>query len=147
MSRTPHDGAGAAVHADAMADGGELVSGDLNAALARAVVGAYRNQVGRGPTKARAFFRGDVVVVVLQSTLTRAESTLVGAGEGESVTESRLLLQASMGQELVATVEQLTGRRVVAFMSGNDVDADFASELFVLDGHVRAAPADGQPVL
>ncbi|MDX6649326.1 MAG: hypothetical protein QOJ97_1277 [Solirubrobacteraceae bacterium] len=128
-----------------MGEGVQLVGGDLNAALARAVVGAYRTQVGRGPTKARAFFRGEVVVVVLQSTLTHAESTLVRAGEGASVTESRSLLQAGMRDQLVASVESLTGRQVVAFLSSNDIEADYSSELFVLDGHVPSASAEDQP--
>ncbi len=31
-------------------------------------------------------------------------------------------------------VERLTGRSVLAFISGNNLDPDIAAELFVLDG-------------
>ena len=35
---------------------GPLLGGELNADVARAVVGIYRDVAGRGPTHARAFF-------------------------------------------------------------------------------------------
>jgi hypothetical protein len=39
-----------------------------------------------------------------------------------------------MAGEFREAVERLTGRRVLAFISGNHVDPDVAAELFVLDG-------------
>lgn len=36
--------------------GKPLLGGELNADVARAVVGIYRDVAGRGPTRARAFF-------------------------------------------------------------------------------------------
>src|SRR5947208_780782 len=54
---------------------------ELNAAIARAVVGIYRDCVGRGPTRAEAFFRHNVVVVLLQGVMTTAERA-VAASEG-----------------------------------------------------------------
>ena len=38
------------------------------------------------------------------------------------------------GYDLVGTVERLTQRNVVAFMSANHIDPDSAAEIFVLDG-------------
>jgi len=38
-----------------------------------------------------------------------------------------------MEQDLRAAVERLTGRRVIAFIGGNEVDPDVAAEVFVLD--------------
>lgn len=44
-------------------------------------------------------------------------------------------------------VAELTGRRVIAFMSANSLDPDLASEIYVLDGQpdytVRVKPAVG----
>ena len=39
-----------------------------------------------------------------------------------------------MREELVASVEELTGRRVVAFLSDQSADPDVAIESFVLAG-------------
>ena len=41
-----------------------------------------------------------------------------------------------MQAEFNGAVEQLTGRSVVAFISGNHVDPDMAAEVFVLDAEL-----------
>lgn len=41
--------------------------------------------------------------------------------------------QQTMGPEMVAGVEKLTGRKVVAFMSANHLEPDIAIESFVLE--------------
>jgi uncharacterized protein YbcI len=46
----------------------------------------------------------------------------------------RHLFQETMKEDFTEAVERLTGRRVVAFISGNHVDPDIAVELFILDG-------------
>jgi uncharacterized protein YbcI len=46
----------------------------------------------------------------------------------------RIALQEAMREELVSGVEQLTGRKVISFMSGNDLPPDYATEIFVLEG-------------
>ena len=38
-----------------------------------------------------------------------------------------------MREEAVAAVEQLIGRKVIAFMSTNHIDPDLAVEIFVLE--------------
>jgi uncharacterized protein YbcI len=118
----------------------EPTKGRLNAELARAVVRVHRNYTGRGPTQAQAFFRRNIVVVVLQSVLTRAERSLARGGRSETVLGGRRQLQAEMRPHLVDAVEALTGCRVTAFMSDNHVEPDMAVELFVLD---RSVPSPG----
>jgi uncharacterized protein YbcI len=107
--------------------------GELNAAIARAVVRYHNEHLGRGPTKARAFHRDNVVVVVLEDTMTRAERTLAASGRTDAVVRLREAFQETMRVDLVAAIEELTGRKVVAFMSANNIDPDMAAELFVLD--------------
>jgi uncharacterized protein YbcI len=120
--------------------------GRLNADLARAVVRAHRDCTGRGPTKAQAFFRHNVVVCVVQSVLTRAERSLVEAGRSAAVVEGRRELQATMRPQLVSAVEELTGCRVTAFLSDNHVEPDVGVEVFVLDRPVPSPGAgDGPP--
>jgi uncharacterized protein YbcI len=116
-----------------------LTGGQLSAAIARTVVRQHRAHFGRGPTKAQAFFRGAVVVVVLEDGLTHAEQSLVSAGKQATVLQGRADLQELMRDDLVAAVERLTGQGVRAFMSTNHIEPDLAAEVFVLD-----APVPGQ---
>lgn len=118
------------------------VDGALNAAITRAVVRVHSQYVGRGPTKAQTFYRGPVVVTVMENAMTKAERSLVDAGEIDTVLGMRQKFQRTMRDDLVAEIERLTGRTVVAFMSDNHVDPDLAAELFFLDGPV-AGHEDG----
>jgi uncharacterized protein YbcI len=119
---------------------GALTGGQLNAAIARSVVRTRSNYVGRGPTKARSFYRDNVVIVIMQDAMTRAEASLVASGREESVLEVRRSLRAVMKPDLVAAVEALTGHEVVALLSADHIDPDLVVDVFVLDGPLGAAP-------
>ena len=112
--------------------------GGLNAAITRAVVRVHSQYVGRGPTKAQTFYRGPVVVTVMENAMTKAERSLVADGELDVVLGMRQKFQRTMKHDLVAEIERITGCKVVAFMSDNHVEPDLAAELFFLD-----APVDG----
>lgn len=129
----------------AMADTGteQLTGGRLNAALAKAVVGVHNRYVGRGPNKGQAFFRNNVVVVVMEEMLTKAEHSLIDSGSEDMVMAIRRKFQATMEAELIAEVEGLTGCKVVAFMSDSHIDPDMAAELFVLDRPVPGEALTG----
>jgi uncharacterized protein YbcI len=114
-------------------------AGEFNAAVARSVVRIYREFVGRGPTRAHAFFRDDVVVVVMEDVMTRAELSL-RRYRPDRVKLLREALHQAMRTDLTAAVERLSGGRVRALMSATDVEHDMASELFVLDRPVSVAP-------
>jgi uncharacterized protein YbcI len=120
--------------------------GPLNQAIANAVVRGHSRYVGRGPTKAQAFFRENVVVVLLQDTLTKGERSLIAGGKQESVLHTRRQYQEMMRADLVDAVQELTGCRVEALLSGNHIDPDLSAEVFVLDRPVpfeQPPPADG----
>jgi len=53
------------------------LSGSKPAAISNLIVGLLSQYTGRGPTKARTFVNDDIVTVVLQDTLTKAEHALV----------------------------------------------------------------------
>jgi uncharacterized protein YbcI len=106
----------------------------LNLAISNTVVRLLRENTGRGPTKARTSIRDNVVVVMLEQTLTKGEQNLVSRGRVEKVIEIRHEFQEAMRDECVAQIAELTGRRVVAFMSANHVEPDLGAEIFVLDG-------------
>jgi len=104
----------------------------LTAAISNAIVKITAEYTGRGPTKARTSIRDDVIVVLMHDTLTRAERTLLAAGEGDFVMETRSRFQRTMREAYIDAVEKLTRRSVVAFMSANHMDPDMGAELFVL---------------
>lgn len=117
-------------------------AGRLNQEIANAVVRRHKRFLGRGPTKAQAFYRDNIVVVVMEDILTDAERSLAAAGGREAVLGMRLRYQQTMRRDLVDAIEQLTGRHVEAFLSGNHIGPDLAAELFVLDRPIAVEPAD-----
>lgn len=117
-----------------MADSKLLSGGELNAALTREVVRIHTASLGRGPNKSFSFHNGNVVVTVLHEVLTKAEQSLAENEHGEAALSMRQLFQRTMAEEMKASVENLTARKVVAFMSDNHLDPDMAVEVFILDG-------------
>jgi uncharacterized protein YbcI len=114
--------------------------GSISAEISNGVVRLMREYTGRGPTKARTAIDRDVVTVVLQDTMTKAERGLAEAGKDDIVLSTRQQFQRTMREDLTAVVETLMERKVIAFMSDNHIDPDMAAEIFVLepqpDGHV-----------
>lgn len=107
--------------------------------VTRAMVAIYKDQFGRGPTHARSHYAGtDMIVCALEDTLTPIEHTLVSMGEHQRLRDIRGLFQHAAEGAFRSAVEEITGRKVVAFSSGFDTVADVATEVFVLE---RAAPA------
>ncbi len=104
----------------------------MAAAIANSVVHVLGEHTGRGPTRARAYIHRDAITVLLHDTLTKGERRLVSDGHEQIVLNTRGVFQAMMRTELVASVEDLTGRKVAAFMSANHIDPDIAVEMFVL---------------
>lgn len=115
--------------------------GEQSAAISNLVVRLTSEYTGRGPTKARTHIDDDLITVILRDTLTKGERTLVRDGKEEAVRRTRFAFQQTMREELVAGIEQISGRTVLAFMSANHVDPDMAAEIFVLDGNVAVPDA------
>jgi uncharacterized protein YbcI len=111
-------------------------AGDLNARISTAVVQVLREFTGRGPTRARTTYVGDLISVLLQDTLTPGERALVADDKHETVLAVRTEYQDTMRERLTSEIEELTGRHVLAFLSANHIDPDLGVETFVL------APAD-----
>jgi uncharacterized protein YbcI len=118
--------------------------GQLAAAISKTVVRELASTTRRGPTKARTTLGENAVFVVLQDTLTPGERNLVDAGESQAVLDLRRLWQKVMRSSCSHAIEELTGRKVVGFMSDNHIDPDIAVEVFILepgDPAVQAAIA------
>ncbi len=113
--------------------------------ISNEMVRLYKEQFGRGPTKTRTDWAGsDVLVVTLEETFTPAERTLRRLGEHQRLRDLRLLFQYAEIDSFCEPIERLTGRKVRAFISGIDTEADLATEMFVLHprGYEGAGRAD-----
>src|SRR3954471_4309853 len=118
-------------------DGDGTAFDSIRAEISREMVRLYKELFGRGPTKARTEFGGpDIVICTLENTFTPAERSLVEMGEQQRLRDTRMYFQAATADKFREIVERLTGRRVRAFISGLDADADLCAEVFYLeDGH------------
>jgi uncharacterized protein YbcI len=112
---------------------GRLPDGELAAAISKTVVQALGRTTSRGPTKAKTTLGDNGVFVILQDTLTQGEQTLADAGEGKAVLDLRRRWQSVMQADVSREIEELTGRKVIGFMSDNHIDPDLAVEVFVLE--------------
>jgi uncharacterized protein YbcI len=102
--------------------------------LSNAMVRLYKELFGRGPTKARTNFAGpDLIVSTLEHSLTRIERHMATAGEHERLRDLRMHFQHLNQEQFVETVEEITGRKVRAFVSGMDTKRDVSAELFYLE--------------
>lgn len=107
-------------------------NGTVAVTISNAVVRLMSEYTGRGPTRARTYLNDDLITVVLQDILTRGERSLVRDDQVELVLTTRKAYQTTMGDDLIAAVEEITGRSVAAFLSDNHIAPDIAIESFVL---------------
>lgn len=101
----------------------------------------HKQYVGRGPTNARTTIDGDLVVSLLEGGYTRAEQTLEENDKADLVAAGRLGLQDAMRQAMIDVVEDVLGRRVLSFMSANDLRQNLQVEVFVLERSGAGEPA------
>jgi uncharacterized protein YbcI len=111
----------------------QRAAGPVTGEISREAVGVLREYTGRGPTRARTMISQDVVTVLLADTLTKGERRLAENGHAERILELRHDFQQVMREDLIAIIERHLGRQVIAFMSQNHIDPDFAVEVFVLE--------------
>jgi hypothetical protein len=79
-----------------IATSADLSTGSKTAAM---TVRLFSQYTGRGPTKARTVLSEDMVTVVLQDTLTKAEQTLVANDHRDLVHRTRATLQEVMAAD------------------------------------------------
>jgi uncharacterized protein YbcI len=103
------------------------------AEISREMVRLYKEQFGRGPTKVRTDFAGpDIVVCTLENSFTPAERKLAQMGEHQRLRDTRLYFQYATADDFRAVIEGALGRKVRAFNSGIDTEADVSIEVFHL---------------
>jgi uncharacterized protein YbcI len=85
--------------------------------------------------KAKTYALDDLIVVVMRgSGFTALEQTIMDSGEPDRVVAMRHDFQRVMTRRFTETIEELTGRNVVAFLSQAHVEPDLTLEIFFIDG-------------
>jgi uncharacterized protein YbcI len=116
-----------------------LNGGQLLAAISNSIVSLLRENYGRGPMKAKTYALDDMIVCVLrESGFSAVEQTMMDSGEPDRVVVMREDFQRVMAARYKETIERLTGRKVVAFLSQAHIDPDITMEIFFVD-----RPLDG----
>lgn len=110
-------------------------------AIGNAVTHLHRQHYGRGATTTRTIYHGNYALVILEDIYTPVERTLIDAGREESVRETRRLFGAAMSDRFCDAVEEITGRKVAAFLAQVHFDPDLATVVFVLEPDAAAADA------
>jgi uncharacterized protein YbcI len=113
--------------------------GQLLAAISNSIVALLREKYGRGPMKAKTYALDDMIVCVMrESGFSAVEQTMMDRGEPDRVVGMREDFQRVMAAEYRETIERLTERKVVAFLSQAHIDPDITMEIFFVD-----RPLDG----
>lgn len=100
--------------------------------ISNAIVALHKRYYGKGPTSAKTYLVGELVVVLLKGGYTQVERTLHHEGHTDAVMAQRRAFQEAMRERFRRVVEDATGREVVAVMSGNHLEPDLSCETFVL---------------
>jgi uncharacterized protein YbcI len=112
----------------------------LLTAISAAMVVMHERYHGRVPATAKSLMMGeDLLACVLGGVYTDVEKTMIELQRKTTVQETRSAFQEAMQHKFIQTVERLSGRRVLAFISNQHVGPDLEIEIFVL------APAAGDP--
>jgi uncharacterized protein YbcI len=106
----------------------------VRAEISREMVRLYKEQFGRGPTKARTEFAGsDIVICTLEDSFTPAERRLAEMEEHQRLRDTRLYFQHATKDEFIGTIERIMNRKVRAFNSSIDTHNDISVEVFHLE--------------
>src|SRR3954465_12031790 len=115
-----------------MGTGDRSSLGEMRATISNEIVRLQAEYYGKGPTRAKTYIVEDLVVVVLEESFTRAEKTLAERGERDAIQHIRRRFQQQMAESFTSIVEQVTGRKVRAFLSETNIEQDVSVETFLL---------------
>ncbi len=123
----------------------EGLSGEeLLTAVTEAMVGFHQRYYHRQPVTAKTTLLGDdLLACVLGGVYTDVEKTMIEIQRGTIVQETRNAFQNTMQDRFIKTVEDLSGRNVLAFISNHHVGPDIEIELFLLTPEKDVRTHDG----
>jgi uncharacterized protein YbcI len=106
----------------------------LAAAVTAEMVAFHERYHGRPPATAHTKLMGDdLIVCMLGEIYTDVEKTMIELQRSALVHETRSAFQQAMRHRFIGSIERLTGRRVIGFISTHHVGPDLEMELFILE--------------
>ena len=102
-------------------------------AVTEAMVALHQRYHHRKPVTAKTVLLGeDLLACVLGGVYTDVEKTMIEIQRGTIVQETRNEFQNAMQDRFIKVIQNLSGRRVLAFISNHHVGPDIEVELFFL---------------
>lgn len=106
---------------------------DTAGAVSEAVTRLFLDKFGKGPLHVETFVTGDVYLTLMRDVFSPAERAMIADGRHENVLTTRMLWQKATDSMFKEAIGAVTGRRVLAVISGFEIDRDMASEVFVME--------------
>jgi uncharacterized protein YbcI len=105
----------------------------LLSAVTDSMVAMHERYHHRAPVTAKTLLLDDeLLVCVLGGVYTDVEKTMIELQRSTIVQETRSAFQIAMQHKFITTVERLSGREVLTFISNHHVGPDMEIELFML---------------
>jgi uncharacterized protein YbcI len=121
---------------------GPLVGDGLLAAVTEVMVALHQRYHERNPVTAKTLMLGDdLLVCVIGGVYTDVEKTMIELQRTTIVQETRNGFQNAMQHKFIDSVQELSGRTVLAFISNHRIGPDVEIELFLLMPRLRAERA------
>lgn len=106
------------------------------------MIALHERYYHRAPVTAKTQLLGDdLLTCVMGGVFTDVEKTLIEMQKATVVQETRSDFQSAMQYRFIASVERLSGRTVLAFISNCHVGPDIEVELFMLGPDIEPALA------
>jgi len=98
-----------------------------------AMVALHERYHHRAPVTAKTLLLGDdLLACVMGGVYTDVEKTMIELQRTPIVQQTRSAFQTAMQHKFIASVERLSGRQVLDFISNHHVGPDIEIELFML---------------
>ncbi|MFY9487249.1 MAG: Na-translocating system protein MpsC family protein [Solirubrobacterales bacterium] len=116
-----------------MTDSIHLAPLGLEEQISASILALYEDHYGHARATANTYINGKTVLCMIEDSVSKEEGREFDRGEERDVIDRRVTFQLEEQDAFTAEVERITECEVVAFLSANQDNLDFAAELFVLD--------------
>jgi uncharacterized protein YbcI len=117
----------------------EVTPQSVREEISREILRVHDEAYGETAREAKVFVIDDIALVVVDAEPTISERTLIDAGRGDAVVDTREAFQEAIGPTFTAIVERATGRRVTSFSSRMSIEPMYSVEFFRLESENAAA--------
>jgi uncharacterized protein YbcI len=111
----------------------EVTPHSVRVEISREILRVHDESYGETAREAKVFVIDDIALVVIEGEPTISERTLIDAGRGDAVIETREAFQEAIAPTFKAIVERATGRRVTSFISRHSIEPMYSVEFFLLE--------------